>query len=272
MVIQLVLLPYRPHGTSFTAPPTLPATPPAPRMAALVRYGQAVRATFTATREVALVSARWRGAIVIVAAVVSAVESTALVRTASGADPWSPPVDLAQPGDSPLVGADDAGNVIAIWSNGGVRAARLDIATKTWTTTIVAATGGEDVQLAVDPAGNAFAVWVADLGTPSPARVVATRYSAPTGTWSTPVTVATGVWPALAVDPAGNAIVVFASGLGCQGGSCASSLVFARYDVNAGSWGPATDLATGKNPIYTDVGFDSTGNAIAVWTDRDSLS
>ena len=130
--------------------------------------------------------------------------------------------------------------------------------------------GAGNVNVAIDAAGNAIAVWMQlDAGTANES-VLASRYVPGSG-WSAPVALendAAGATdgPQIAIDRAsGRAMVVWA-----QLTSAGAYDIWARPFDPAAGWGTLARIEAGAGlAAQPQVGMDSSGNAIAVWSQRD---
>lgn len=135
---------------------------------------------------------------------------------------WLSPADLSEAGQtagSPQVAIDGQGGITAAWSraDGGNYEAQAAFrpAGGSWQTPVTLSEAGYDagdVQVAADWAGEVVAVW--DTFPPASVRTIQAAVKSPlSGSWSTPVTLATigeSVGdPQIAIDSRGNAIAVW---------------------------------------------------------------
>jgi hypothetical protein len=177
----------------------------------------------------------------------------------------------------PEVAMDDSGNAMAVWyQHDGTRynicANRYVTGTGWGTATLIETdnSGGANLpQVAVDANGNAIAVWNQDDGTRY--NVWANRYDVGTG-WGTATLIEndnTGdaYPPHVDVDGSGNAISVWYQDDGTN-----LNILANRYVVGTG-WGSATLIETDNlgEARYPQVALDSSGNAIVVWRQEDSV-
>jgi hypothetical protein len=197
--------------------------------------------------------------------------STAVIQTSryvAASQSWTEPAVRSLPGEAsgPDVGADAAGNAVAIWrrfdgAHHRIQAARYLAASDTWTAPLDLSAPGHHsafARVAVDPAGNAIAIWWTEL-TATTSVVQTARLSAATGTWSAVRDLVTenaiSAFIAIACDPAGNAMTVFALD---------GNLYWAWYVAATDHWtGPGRFTSGGGGS--PDVAMDADGNAIAVW-------
>jgi hypothetical protein len=215
----------------------------------------------------------------------SAISSAAtLTVDATTAKAWQAASQLqttSLEGTNPALAVDSAGKVTAVWierpivGNTNLVAASLTPAGG-WTapaTAYASATSVLAVRLAVDGNGNAIVLYQQGVGGASP-NVLAIRYSSATGTWSGPTTLDIDVEAAiqnpiaLAMDTAGNAIAMWEY-VKSTGGK---EMRYSRF-TPAGGWTPkaAIDLGTGADSANSPtLGFDSAGNAVAVWAQTGS--
>lgn len=176
----------------------------------------------------------------------------------------------------PKVAVDPSGNAIAVWYQGdGTRyniwANRYTVGIGWGTAALIetddTGTAEDDPQIAFDPSGNAIAAWRQTDGTRY--NIYANYYTAGTG-WGTAVLIETdnsghADRPHVAFDSSGNAIAVWSQNDGTRWNVWAN-----RYTAGTG-WGTAelieTDNAGGA--YYPRIAFDSSGNAIAAWSQND---
>lgn len=180
------------------------------------------------------------------------------------------------------IAVDSSGNAFAVWTqtnNTGIYhivANRYSVASGWGTATHLetAVDGVSYPEVAFDNSGNAFAVWVQR----SPGHSIsiwANRYTvtgAGTG-WSTPTLIETdsedgAITPRIAIDMSGNAIVVWEQ---VAHGNPNDNIWANRYTVTNG-WGTAAlieanDAGNATSPRVT---VDASGNAIAVWAQKNS--
>jgi hypothetical protein len=205
----------------------------------------------------------WRGAPDVI--------SAARYDAASGV--WNQPVDLAlnvRPELFPVVAGDDLGNVVAAWTtnrgaNNLVQVARYSAAAGTWSAAQTIAQAGasgivSNVAIAGNASGDAVLVWSRELL--AGWTVQSARYTAATGTWSSPVDVSAtngGGIARVAVNAAGNAMAVWTA--------AGPSSKFARYTAASGTWTSATDFGSMS---FGDGRFklDGSGNAMMVWIEQ----
>jgi len=190
---------------------------------------------------------------------------------------------------NPQVAMDANGNAFAIWrqfSNVGyvynIYVNRYVASTGLW--------GGAELiesdntghagfpQITFDATGNAIAVWEQFVG--GIKNIYTNRYLVGTDTWestATPILLDTEAGeaqvPQVAIDTTGNAMVVWQ-----QVDSSGFVSIYAnRYDVGTNLWAGAT-LIENLNSSNTgalsapQVGFDGSGNAIAVWSQWSTAS
>jgi hypothetical protein len=197
-----------------------------------------------------------------------------------GIGTWTDAVDVQDPG-APVpsyadVGADDSGNAIVVWHQGGndfhdAWSNRYDAAAGVWegATRIEQEGDGFSVgpSITMDPAGNALVVWP-HLDENSIGNVQATRYDVATGTWSGVVdlfprpTVGGPGEVTIERDGEGNAFAVWEHYDGEWTGIAA-----ARFSVATSSWsepvpigGPETGHAN-----HPRISADGDGNFFVVW-------
>jgi hypothetical protein len=124
----------------------------------------------------------------------------------------------------------------------------------------------EAPQVAMTPSGDATAVWVgAEQGEP----VIEASERPAGGAWSAPQTLsdplADSEEPDLAVDPEGDAIVLWQSSREASQPAIESS-----FRAAGGSWSGSQKISRPDTSDYApSVGFDSHGNAVAIWESID---
>jgi Glucodextranase, domain B len=173
----------------------------------------------------------------------------------------------------PQVAVDGLGNFVAVWFQ--YDGSRADI----WSNRYVVGAGWEVAQLAetnvsqgaycpdvaVASSGDAVAVWHQYDGTQH--NIWANRYVVGTG-WGTAELIENdlgeAVFPEVALDNSGNAVVVWEQWDGTR-----NNIWSNRYVVGTG-WGTArlieNESAGASSP---DVAVDGSGNAVAIWVERD---
>ena len=176
----------------------------------------------------------------------------------------------------PQVAFDGSGNAMAVWvQSDGIR-------NNTWANRYVFGSGwgtaelietdnaGNAIgaQIAFDGGGNAIAVWYQSDGTRE--NIWANRYVAGSG-WGTAELIETdnagaASAPQVAFDVSGNAIAVWHQSDGIRTNIWAN-----RYVVGSG-WGIAELIETDNAgaAAFSQVAFDVSGNAIAVWYQSDA--
>jgi hypothetical protein len=198
---------------------------------------------------------------------------------------WGTPqlieTDNAGSAAQPNVVFDGSGNALAIWgqSDGtryNVWANRYAVGSGWGTAQMIetdnAGDAGRDFppQIAFDGGGNALAVWEQSDGTRT--SIWANRYTAG-GAWGTAQLIETdnagnARSPSIAFDGGGNALAVWDQSDGTR-----SNIWANRYAAGSG-WGAAqlieTDDVGGASDAH--VAFDGSGNALALWTQRDAAN
>jgi len=176
----------------------------------------------------------------------------------------------------PQLAMDDSGNALAVWMQGDdILANRYSGTDGSWgTATIIETEDGRAhlPNIAIDSNGNAWAVWVQSHD--SEFSIWANRFSVDVdnGSWGQAVLIEQidndAIHPEIAVDNSGNALAVWAQ----QNDAGAAYNIWAnRYSVNNNSWGSAEMIegSTG-DAKYSKVAVDDSGNAVAVWHERES--
>lgn len=184
--------------------------------------------------------------------------NTSLYATRNTAGTWDTPTEIGVAGGNigeVSLGADDAGNVVAVWtqSPAGTMNVYASRYTTSWSAAAPIETGTAPVSqaaVAVLGDGSALAAWVQ-----SNMLHVARMSSA--GVWAAPSPLGAADYdrPAIAAGPGGTAIVVWRSG---------ASLQASRY---TGAWSQVATLngATGQPHSRLSVAIASSGKAIALW-------
>jgi hypothetical protein len=190
--------------------------------------------------------------------------------------------DNAEDASTPQIAFDNSGNAIAVWSqnNGAdinpvnnIWANHFDGSTAEWgAAELIEADAGDATspQLAVDSSGNAIAVWSQGIGLPSQTNIMSNRFD---GTdWGTAELIETGAGnaasPQVAFDNSGNAIAVWSQSDGLL--TPIVDIMTNRFDSTTAEWGTAESIEDGTGDAASpQVAFDSSGNAIAVWSQND---
>jgi hypothetical protein len=176
---------------------------------------------------------------------------------------------------NPQIAFDSSGNAIAVWQqNGGdnklnIYANRFD-GTNWRAAELIETDPGiaQNPQVAFDSSGNAIAVWIQRDGD-NTFSIYANRFN---GTnWGAAELIETDLGPAvnpqIAFDSIGNAIAVWRQ----RDGANQQSIYANRF--NGTNWGAAELIETDSGIAQkAQVALDSSGNAIAVWIQRDAAN
>lgn len=207
---------------------------------------------------------------------------------------WGEPA-LIGAGASPDIAVDPIGNAVVVWNQGMPTHGNVLIMANRFT---LGPGGGwgdpvmlfdctsnnpdyygfaaDSQQIVMDPSGNAYAIWYVydPWGDGSTSRVFARMMSSIDGVWSTPVAFENGgYWlgssnggPRLAFDSSGNGIALWAQADNSSG-TYEKTIWTNRYVTGTGWGGPQSSIqGIGYAP---EIGIDSLGKAIAVWTQKD---
>jgi hypothetical protein len=207
---------------------------------------------------------------------------------------WSAPAALSDGTRGvaePVMAQDGSGNVLVLWQqqtnlfNGGLPSggpmlpniwfARYAAAAGTWSTPVklsnldVTGTGTDTAvhaRIAVNASENAVAVWSEVRS--SVGSIVSARYSAGSGTWTSPVLIEnnpqTADRPEVAIDVNGNAQAVWTQKIDAS--QTNASGYTARFDAAAGTWGaPLLFEQSTESAFAPVVGMDNTGRALIAW-------
>ena len=172
----------------------------------------------------------------------------------------------------PQIAVDSIGNAMAVWyqSDGtvyNIYANRFDGTNPGAAELIETDNAGTALrpQIAFDSSDNAIAVWYQSDGTRN--NIWANRFNGTS--WGTAELIEAGdasnaAYPQIAFDSSGNAIAVWDQYYGTRYNIWAN-----RFD--GASWGSAELIEAGDagNAIHSQIAFDSSGNAVAVWTQWD---
>lgn len=126
------------------------------------------------------------------------------------------------------------------------------------------------LDLALDANSTAMIAWTGWDFPVARRNVFASRSMQSSG-WDAPQPIGTNTWdaqyPRIAVDGAGNAFVFWAEG------EFASNNVYVNhYTVDSGWSTPQHIAANTGSALWTNISFDKTGNAMAVWAQQDSTT
>jgi hypothetical protein len=191
----------------------------------------------------------------------------------------------AESADQPHVAYNAGGHGMAVWTqfDGAVTniwAAKFDQASNTWRKAGLVETisTGNAVQpkISVDAAGNAVVVWGQRAGGGfSRWDVFANHYRISTGTWApTPQKISTNTGdatsPKVVVDASGNAISVWRQADVTPTNGVQFNVWANRYTASTTSWGAPTSIESDDtgSADAPEVAMDSSGNAIAVWSQK----
>jgi len=188
-----------------------------------------------------------------------------IIESNSGYSAYYPQVAVSSNGNATAVWMQSDGLVDHIWANYFVPGVGWDVATLIETSSWDA--NWPDV--AMDPMGNALAVWQLYDGAYS--HLWANRYVAGAG-WGVAealesVALEDSLTPVVAMDGFGNGLVLWA-----QGAAAPRTIQSCYYYFQSKSWQGILDLEndiTLGDATVPQVGFDSTGNAVAVWIQYD---
>jgi hypothetical protein len=186
---------------------------------------------------------------------------------------WSMPITISavteSVNDGVVMGVDDAGDAVAVWTGatGGVptlRAAQYTEATGVWSVPVGVAPAGRSpsvMRLAVTRSGSsAFLAYRGFDGTRDLAR--AARLDLSSGTWSAPADISTSTQQVvdldIAADEQDRAIAIW--------NLLDGTVQTARYD---GMWGSPSDRLSGELTRDVSIDTDDAGNAVATWARSD---
>ena len=180
---------------------------------------------------------------------------------------------------------DDTGNATVVWAQetGGpnfeeaLYARRFNASSNAWEAERRLDLGGTGVSVAtppavaIDQAGNVMAVW-----TERPGRVMAARYAASAGQWSTATPIATLSFlgtPSVALDVNGNGVILFPADDPALAGSQAR-MHFVRYTAASNTFAPPLQIESYAGSVIDTssaaLAVNASGNAIAVWSRADA--
>ena len=179
--------------------------------------------------------------------------------------------------ETTTVGIDDDGNATVLWredSGAGfanLHASQRPAANSNWSAAVTIETRDAPVgppQLGTLPNGNSIVVYqqLDDTGT---GDLLATTYSAATGTWDAPTLIESGTGdvfrPRVAMDASGNAIVGWAQDDGT--GTNTANVFASRYVAGTNTWGAATMLndGTGDDVGLPGLAIHPSGVAAIAW-------
>ncbi len=198
-----------------------------------------------------------------------------------GSSSWGEPATVGPNGKSSSpslqVAIDSAGNALAVWkkSDGehfNIWWNRYTVDSSGWGTPALLEDNDSgntsSPQVAINSAGNALAVWQQSDGTRT--SIWSNRYTVGSN-WGEPMLVedndsGNASSPRVTIDVNGNALVVWRQ---FEGTSSNFSIWSNRYTVGS-DWGKAAALEFNENSSASNprIAFDSIGNALAVWQER----
>lgn len=131
----------------------------------------------------------------------------------------------------------------------------------------------DSVDIDVDRAANVAALWTQYVGAYK--RVVSTRYSSTTGTWSTPKVISAGDFltrdAAIEAAPNGNFYATWSQRSDGGTGSSTSKIFrtkATRYGVSSNTWGtPITIQDANVNSYAPSLDVDGQGRAVVIWNE-----
>jgi hypothetical protein len=208
--------------------------------------------------------------------------------TAWGSDAVLVQIEDAGDAVSPQVAFDSSGNAIAVWSqNDGsvdnIMANRFD-GTAWGTAESIEADAGDAAfpQIAFDSSGNAIAVWSQNnvAETDPVDNIIANRFN---GTvWGTAESIeadaGNAASPQVAFDSSGNAIAVWSQNNVAE--TPVDNIMVSRFNGTTVEWLAAESIVAvdtenavnAGNAASPQVALDSSGNAIAVWSQNDGAA
>ncbi len=150
------------------------------------------------------------------------------------------------------------GKAMAIWVNNQNQIQASYFNGTTWGAALNIATGSFP-QVGIDGSGNATAIWLSiNIST---SQIFTSRYTAATGTWSTPILQSTGginASPQIAVNTLGYALAIWVV-------SSPQSIIATSYNPSTATWATPVTLATGTG--FPLVVLDNLNHGIVTWTD-----
>ena len=206
---------------------------------------------------------------------------------------WSTPQQIsdanpAGQASGPSVALDNAGNAIAVWTEGtgvsinsDVWVARYDVATNSWVAPAIISDNTHNAsngQVAVNAAGQGIVAWLFDtmngVASAPPVDIYARSITtagvmggSQTRINSVPASSLNWVdyFFSVAMDASGNGAALFVQNSGATGYSDANAAMYTA----SGGWQPSSVIVGGTSaaagfrfPLFS---FDSVGNAFAVW-------
>jgi hypothetical protein len=188
---------------------------------------------------------------------------------------WAAPTTISRNASGAVyssVAVDAAGNAFAIWDwdpEPDMFVSRYTAGTG-WSQRTVLDTARDaiDGRVAFDGSGSAIAVWAEAGG-----RIASRRYLAGQG-WTAPTTISrqgqTVAAPEIAVNAAGNAAVVWA--VRNESFSSPGFDVWANVYTAGAGWGTAQLIGDGNGGATPPkIALDPSGNAVALWAQRDAI-
>jgi hypothetical protein len=184
----------------------------------------------------------------------------------------------------PQVAFDSLGNAIAVWAQyvnarSDIWACRYSSSTGSWGAPVmisaadaVADAGYPDV--GVDSAGNAVATWYQGNGTTNHFDVHTSRFTATSGTWSSPAIMNDLNFSAyrcrVGVNGSGKVILVWSQSQSDGSVSNAPQDIWVRNGTTSGTWGSPSkvnSLSGAVHDVYGQaaVALDNSGNGLVLW-------
>ncbi len=203
------------------------------------------------------------------------VEGTALLaKTKLSGDVWGSETTLSSSSpQEPELAVDSSGNVVAIWTEGGIVKSKTKLFGGSWSgsTESLSSSGADSPQIAIGSNGTVVAVWHTVSGG---INRIYSSHKALNGSWSAETQISNvannSVNPKVAVDSNGNALAVWYI-YSLNGGAYSDVYLQSSRRPSAGSWGLpilVSDVPGYYNPtrLTARIAYDSTGTAIAAWT------
>lgn len=186
---------------------------------------------------------------------------------------WGSFTVLSSSGASfPQLSIDQSGNIVAIWVNDGVIQSATKLVNESWPSMpdTISDSGSDSPQVAIGGSGTIVAVW---HGMVDGIDEIYSATKALAGNWSAGQTISSiginSVYPQVALDASGNALAAWFI-YNLAGSVYSNVIVQTAAQPAGGSWSSPVNISTPgiRNPadLTARLGFDSEGNAVAVWT------
>lgn len=187
---------------------------------------------------------------------------------ARGTSVWTPAVEISPRGvaEGIWLGADGAGNALALWKNASAVMSATKPAGGGWSSAQPVMGCPRIDAFSMNSAGASIVAWSESNGASTTLKAINGQAD---GTWSPPFDIASITGPVYDVEAATDG--QGRSALACLGISGGTTNVLLSRESATGAWSaPAALNSAGASAYAVDLGADANGDVAIVWSDFDS--